>query len=117
MVFDAADNEILIESGGNTSAAGALAVLTSEELGFALDSGTTYTTRITYLPTSASGTGTMEIYLSGDSSGGLTPAITVSLNLASLLDLGSSGSAVAGFTAGSPGAGLAASIASWTLTP
>ncbi len=116
VIFDAADNEILIESGGNTSSSGAIAVLTSEQLGFSLASGTIYTARITYLPSNSSGLGNLNVYLNGDSSSGLTPVISASVNLASALNLGSSTSAIFGFTAGTPGTGVAASVASWTLT-
>ncbi len=116
VIFDAVADEILIESGGNTSASGAISILTSQELGFTLASGTVYTTRITYVPTDADGTGTLSVYLSGDSSGGLTPAVTASVNVSSLLNLGSSGTALVGFTAGTSGTGLAATITSWTFT-
>ena len=116
VIFDAVANEILIESGGNTSASGAISILTSQELGFTLASGTVYTTRITFVPTDADGTGTLSVYLSGDSSGGLTPAVTASLDVSSLLNLGGSGTALVGFSAGTSGTGLAVTIASWTFT-
>ena len=54
--------------------------------------------------------------MSGDSTSGLTPVLSASVNLASVLDLGSSTTADLGFTAGTAGTGLAASIGSWTLT-
>jgi hypothetical protein len=116
VIFDASDNEILIEDGGNTSTAGALAVLTSQELGFTLASGTVYTTRIVFQPSGTSGQGTLSVYLSGDSSGGLTPAVSASLNLESLLDLGNGGTAFVGFTGGTSGSGLTAQVDSWTMT-
>jgi len=115
VIFDAVDNEILIESGGNTSSSSALSILTSQELGFTLASDTVYTTRIVFQPTNSSGLGTLSVYLSGDSSGGLTPLITASVNLASLLNLGTSSSAVVGFTAGTSDTGLAAAITSWSF--
>ncbi len=115
VIFDAVDNEILIESDGNTDASSASAVLTSAELGFTLASGTIYTARITFQPTDSSGFGTLSVYLSGDSSGGLTPLLSTSVNLASLLALGTSGTAVVGFTAGTAGTGLAISIDSWSF--
>ena len=76
VIFDASANEILIESAGDTSTSDALAVLTSQQLGFALDSGAVYTTRIVFQPTDSSGEGVLSVYLSGDSSGGLTPLVT-----------------------------------------
>ena len=116
VIFDASANEILIESAGDTSTSDALAVLTSQQLGFALDGGAVYTTRIVFQPTDSSGDGVLSVCLSGDSSGGLTPLVTAAVNLSSLLNLGGSNSALVGFTAGTSGAGLSALIDSWSFT-
>lgn len=116
VIFDAADNQVLIETGGYTSASSALAVLTSAQLGFTLDSGTLYTARITYLPSGAGGAGNLNVYLSGDSSGGLTPVATIPINLSTVLNLGSSANPYFGFTGGASGTGIAASIQSWSTT-
>ena len=115
VIFDTVNNQLLIESGGNTANSTALATLTGEQLGFTLSSGATYTTRITYTP-SSNGQGTLSVYLSGDSSGGLTPLISLPVNLSSILSLGTGTNAYCGFTAGSPGTGSSASIFSWTMS-
>lgn len=116
VIFDAANNEVMLESGGNTSASSAIAVLSSAQLGFTLASGTAYTARVTYLPSGTSGTGTLNVYLSGDSSGGSTPVLSAAVNLSTLLSLGSAGTAYLGFTGGTSGSGITASVASWTVT-
>ena len=116
VIFNAAGNQILIESGGNTSTSSALASLTGNQLGFNLASGNSYTARITFKPLNSSGLGNLSVYLSGDSSGGMTPAMTTQVNLTSILSLGSSGSAYLGFTGGTSGTGLSAQVSSWSVT-
>ena len=116
VVFDAVNNQISIETGGNTLASSALNLITSQELGFTLASGTVYTTRIVFLPTDTIGDGNLSVYLSGDSSGGSTPVLTTSVNLLSSLNLGSNSNAILGFTAGTPGTGLTSTIQSWSVT-
>jgi SdrD B-like domain len=116
VLFDPSANEMLVESASNSSTSEVLAVLTSQQLGFTLNSGTVYTTRIVFQPTTSSGQGVLSIYLSGDSSGGQVPLVSTAVNLATVLDLGSSGSAFVGFAAGTSGTGLSAFIDSWTFT-
>jgi protocatechuate 3,4-dioxygenase beta subunit len=115
VVFDATDNQILLESGGNTSASSSIALLTSGQLGFSLSSGSVYTVKVTYLPTDSSGDGVLNVYLSADATNGGTPVISATVNLASLLGLGTGSNAYFGFTAGTSSTGLNVAISSWSL--
>ena len=114
VIFSAVNNEVLIEDSGNTGSP--IATLSSQQLGFTLTSDSVYTTRVVFQPTGSDGQGNLAVYLTGDGPNGLTPVVSIGLNLSSLLDLGSAGTALFGFTAASTSIGLAASINSWTLS-
>ena len=113
VIFDAVNNQVMVESGGNTGATTALATLTSQELGFNLASGSVYTARVVFVPFNSNGQGNLSVYFSGDSSGGFTPALTMPVNLVSSLNLGANTSVLMGFTAGTTGTGFTANVASW----
>ena len=122
LVFDATNNELMLEADGNSTTTSPLAALTSSELGFTLASGHTYTVCVTYTPTATAGAGTLNVYFSSDPTGGSTPILSAVVNLGMLLNLGTSTSAYVGFTAGTASgtstapANLAVAINSWTFS-
>ena len=123
IIFDATNNELLLEYGGNTSTTTPIQALSSGELGFSLANGSVYTVIITYVPSSTAGIGTLSVYLNANGSTGATPALSAVVNLASYLNLGTSTNAYCGFTAGTStssstvSAPLEVSLYSWSFTP
>ena len=116
VIFDATNNELLIESDGDDSTTTPIASLTSGELGFSLSSGAIYSVTISYTPSATAGTGTLSIYLNASGSSGATPALSALTPLATYLNLGSAANVYCGFTAGTSTSGLAVSLDSWSLT-